>query len=262
MNVLKAIGANGMDGRRLREVAFPIIRVQKILAPRYLFPFQHGEEAGAGDIFWRIDAGHLKKGWHEVDVGNVLCHDSFRFDQFRTADNKWNADGFLVRLALVDKAVLAKAESVITGQRHHGRVALAALFQGLEDAPKGIIDGQKRLRVAFVVIADGHVRIVVGIADSMPTVALILHPHGPWFVRVLRHGGTLGHDKSLFVVLAFVAFRRNEIGVHGLVRKVKKIRLIFRLLVEPIKSVVGQFIGDVAFLWNMLAVHVQPVGTG
>ena len=262
VDVFVAAGADGLDGRRLREVALPIVGVEQIFAPGDFFAFEEGQKALSREAGGWSDAGGFHERGHEVDVGELFADDRTFRDHLGTACQEGNADGFFVGLALVDEPVLAEAETIIAGEEDVGGLEFTALLEQVEDSAEGFIDGEKGLGVAFVVVGNGKIGIVIGEFDPVPAITLIPDPHGTGRVGIGGRLFAFGRDEMGVGVTAFVALGGHEVGVDGFVRQVEEIGLFFGLLGDPVEGVIGEFVGDVAFLRDVLAIDVQAVFVG
>ena len=262
VDVLVAAGADGLDAGRLREIAFPIIGVEQIFSPGDFFAFEKREEALSGQAGGWSDASGFHESGHEVDVGELFTDDGAFRDHLGTACQKGNADGFFVGLALVDEPVLAEAEAIVAGEEDVGGLEFTALLKQVEHPSEGFVDGEEGLSITFVIVADGEVGVVIGEFDPVPAVALILDPHGTGRVGIGGRLFAFGRNEMGVGVAAFVSLGGYEVGVDSLMRQIEEIGLFFGLLGDPVERVIGEFVGDVAFLWDMLAIDVQAVLVG
>ena len=101
---------------------------------------------------------------------------------------------------------------------------------------------------------------MVGIVDTVPGVALVLHPHG----TVLRHLAFRGHGRRIdelgVLIHSFVPLGRLKLRMHGLMREVQEIGLFLGYGAQPVESVIGELVGDVTLLRHLPAVDVETVG--
>ena len=262
VDVLVATGADGLNGGRLREVALPIVGVEQIFSPGDLFAFEQRQEALAGQGGGRRDSGGLHERGHEVDVGELFADDGAFRDRLGTACQEGNADGLFVGLALVDEPVLAEAEAVVAGEEDVGGVEFAALLEEVEYSAEGLVDGEKRLGIAFVVVGDGEGGVVIGEFDAVPAVSLILDPHGTGRAGIGGGFFAFGRNEVGVGVAAFVALGGYEVGVDSFVGQIDEIGLFLGLLGDPVEGIVSEFVGNVAFLRDVLAIDVQAVLVG
>ena len=217
---------------------------------------EQGKKAGAVAADGGGKAGRFEDGRHDVEVGDDLGNRLAGFEQCRAAGQERDAHGLFVGGAFVDQAVFAEGEAVVAHIEDEGGIEFAALLEYGEDATDAFVDRAEGFGVALVILGAVEGR-VVGVIDAVPAVALGLDPHGP----VGRVGGEGRRGDELLVLeFALVAIGGDELGVNGFVRKIEEIRLL--LLFNELDGVVGEFVGDVAFLRHCFAVDVEAIRAG
>ena len=96
----------------------------------------------------------------------------------------------------------------------------------------------------------------------MPAISLVLHPHRPVLRVRTRFIHRLWRMELLFGIDALMTGGGDEIRMHGLMREVQEVRLFLRDAPQPVERVIGQLVGDVPLLSDMLAVDIQSVLLG
>jgi len=178
VNVLITIGPQGVEGWRLREISFPVVFVEQIFAPLWIWiSGEKRQHAASIQIRWRRDTGGIEHGGHDVKPGNDIRDGSTAGEQFGTAGQHGHAHAFFVSRALIDEAVFTECKAVIAHINDEGGIELAAFAKGFNDAAHAVIDAEERFRIALIVFGDIEIGMVREIY-AVPTVALVLNPHG------------------------------------------------------------------------------------
>ena len=134
----------------------------------------------------------------------------------------------------------------------------AHLLERLEHPADAVVHREKRLTVILVKLLNVDAAVVREV-DAVPTVTLILQPTRLAVVVRRRVGLRLGRHNFRIGIRAAMPLGRRELRVHRLVRKVHEKRLVPLAAAQPVHRVVGQLVGDVAFLRHLFAVDVEAV---
>ncbi len=257
-NEFIAIGTDGVLGRRLREVALPIVFVEELFAPFGWFTLRDGKPALAIESRGYGSAGNIENGWHDIETGDNLFDGLISVKEFGTASEHGDAHGFFVRGALIYETVFAEGKAVVAHVNHQCGLQFATRFDLVEDAAQAFIDGHESFAVASIVFGDVEIGVIRKI-DAVPGITLILDPHRTMLghFAIGCHGGRV-NEFGVFV-FAFVTVGRNEVGVNGFVGEIEEIGLLFWESAEPIECVISKLVGDVTLLRDMFAVDVQAI---
>jgi len=160
-------------------------------------------------------------------------------------------------MPFVDKPVFAKNEAVVTHVHNEGLFGEIVAFEVLNNAADALIDTEQSFAITTVKSVEVHLA-VVHVVHAVPTIALLFDPAGFAFVVFFSVSHALGIFEFDIIVFAMVSFGRFEHGVNGFMGEIEEERpVLVAVVLEPVESVIGEQVGDVALAFHAFAIDVE-----
>jgi len=270
VDILVSLGADGEESGGGREVPFPVVFVEDVVAPGFVGAFSieevfEGSSVHRGGVFGFRDSGEFEEGGGDVDVLNHLGELGAGFDAAGGVGEHRDADGVFEGIAFVVEAVLAEVETIVAEVEDDGIFGEAGGIEVVEDAADVFVKAVDGLAESPVEVIEGGDRVFVESAgfhviDAVDAVSALANPVGLGGVVLLGVCHRFGVVNFFPLVAAVVTFGGLEGVVHGFEGEVHHERGVFfaaPLAFEPGEGLIGEAVGGVAFLCDLFSVDVE-----
>ncbi len=259
MDIFQVIALNGECTRRHGIGPFPIIFIGEVGRLPVLVRDLAGNERPCADSFelrWLLDPGQVQEGRRIIEIAYPPGVDRTGRHRPRLIHDHRHAYRRLIGSPLVDQAMIADLKPVVGGKDDQRILFQPVRLQIGGNASNTVIDRSKRAIIIAQIFGHLHIGVEEEI-DAVPCVSLVIDPHRLALVIFGRVGGAGRNLEIGPIVQMAVARRRQRVRMDRLVAQIQEERLaLVAFLFQPVHGVVGQLIGNIALLRDLLAIHV------